>query len=66
MILTWLKDKLDDFKSWLRYDKPIQKFWKGTRDRVEAVIFCLMLLIVGIYSPRLLRQTIIDSLKHTK
>jgi len=65
MIRFWLADKFDDFKYWLR-DRPFKKLWHGFRDRVDAVIFCLMLLIVGIYSPRTLRRIMVDALNERK
>jgi hypothetical protein len=57
-----LKDKWQDFVYWYR-DKPFTKIWRGIKDRVDAFIFCFLLLLVGIYSPKALRKIMIDSLK---
>jgi hypothetical protein len=60
-----LRDKWFDLVYWCK-DRPLSKLWRGTKDRVDAFIFCFLLLLVGIYSPRALRQIMIDSLKDTK
>jgi hypothetical protein len=62
---TYLIDKWRDFKFWYD-DKPFSKFYRSIKDRFDAVIFCLLLLAVGIYSPRALRRIMIDSLRDTK
>ena len=64
-LTTWLSDRYNDFVFWYT-DKPFTKIWRGIKDRFDAVVFCLLLLAVGIYSTRALRQIMIDSLKDTK
>lgn len=66
MIHTWCRDKLDDLRYWIKHDRPLVKLWRGIKDRLDAVAFCLMLLVVGVYSPRILRKLIIDSINNTK
>jgi hypothetical protein len=63
--MSWLKARYEDFIFWCT-DKPFTKIWRGIKDRFDAVVFCLLLLAVGIYSPKELRKIIIDSLKDTK
>ena len=64
-LTTWLSDRYNDFVFWYT-DKPFTKIWRGIKDRFDAVVFCLLLLAVGIYSPRALRQIMIDALRDTK
>lgn len=64
-LTTWLSNKYEDFLFWYT-DKPFTKTWRGIRDRFDAVIFCLLLLAVGIYSPKTLRQVMIDAIRDTK
>lgn len=63
--MDWLRDRIDDVRFWWK-DRPIRKFWRGFKDRVDAFIFCIMLLVVGVWSPKLLRQLMIDALKDSK
>jgi len=63
--MLWLKDRYEDFIFWYT-DKPFTKIWRGIKDRFDALVFCLLLLAVGIYSPRALRQIMIDSLRDSK
>lgn len=65
-MFIWFKDKLTDFKFWWKYEHPFRNCWRGFKDRVDAVIFCIMLLIVGIYSPKTLRRIMIDALNEKK
>ena len=64
-LTTWLSNKYEDFLFWYS-DKPFANAWRGIRDRIDAAIFCLLLLAVGIYSPRTLRRIMIDAIKDTK
>jgi hypothetical protein len=64
-LTTWVLDKYDDVRFWWD-NKPIKRLWRGTRDRFDAAMFCILLLVVGIYSPRALRQIMIDALKDSK
>jgi hypothetical protein len=64
-LTTWVSEKYEDFVFWYT-DKPFTKVWRGTKDRFDAVVFCLLLLVVGIYSPKALRQIMIDALRDTK
>jgi len=59
--MIWLRYRWEDFLYWYS-DKPFTKIWQGTKDRVDAVIFCLLLLVVGIYSPKSLRSMMVDSI----
>jgi len=61
----WIIDKWNDFKWWY-VDNPYTKIWKGIKDRVDAFVFCSMLLIVGVCSPKTLRKLMVDSLRDTK
>ena len=64
-LTTWLSNRYEDFLFWYT-DKPFTKIWNGFRDRIDAAVFCLLLLVVGIYSPSTLRQVMIDALKDAK
>jgi hypothetical protein len=64
-LTTWLSNKYEDFIFWYS-DKPFSKIWNGITDRCHAVVFCLLLLLVGIYSPKALRKVMIDALRDTK
>jgi hypothetical protein len=64
-LTTWVSEKYEDFAFWWN-DNPFTKVWRGTKDRFDAAVFCLLLLAVGIYSPRALRQIMIDALRDTK
>jgi hypothetical protein len=63
--MQWLKDRAEDIAFWWSTN-PIKKLWRGMKDRFDAAIFCLLLLAVGIYSPRALRAIMVDSLKDSK
>ena len=64
-LITGVSLKYDDIRYWLS-NLSLRKAWQGVRDRFDAVIFCLLLLLVGIYSPKTLRAVMIDALKETK
>lgn len=64
-LTTWLLEKYEDFAFWWN-DNPFTKVWQGAKDRFDAAVFCLLLLAVGIYSPRALRQIMVDALKDSK
>jgi fumarate reductase subunit C len=61
MFIRWIEEKFDDLVYWWK-DRPFKRLWAATSDRISAVIFCLLLLIVGIYSPKVLRKVMRDSL----
>jgi hypothetical protein len=61
-LITWIIIKFEDLVFWYR-DRPFNKIWQGIKDRLDAVVFCLLLLVVGIYSPNTLRSIMIDALK---
>ena len=63
--MDWIRDRVEDLRFWWS-KKPLRKFARGFRDRVDAFFFCMMLLIVGIWSPRMLRRLMIDALKDNK
>ena len=63
--MNWIRNRYDDFIFWYT-DKPFTKVWHGIKDRFDATIFCLLLLAVGICSPKALRQIMVDSLRDTK
>lgn len=63
--MLWLKNRYEDFIFWYT-DRPFTKIWQAISDRFNAVVFCLLLLLVGICSPKALRKIMIDSLKDTK
>ena len=64
-MINWVVNKWQDFVYWY-CDKPFTKIWRGVKDRVDAFIFCTLMLIVGLYSPRALRRMMIDALKDSK
>jgi hypothetical protein len=64
-IKYWIIDRSYDFYWWIK-DRPFTRCWRGFKDRIDVVLFCLMLLIVGIYSPRSFRKLIIDSINNKK
>ena len=61
-LTTWVSERYEDFKFWYS-DRPYTKVWQGIKDRFNAIIFCLLLLMVGIYSPSALRKIMVDALK---
>ena len=65
LAMKWFSDRYDDFVFWW-VDRPYLKLWKAIVSRVDAFFFCLLLMAVGIYSPRSLRNMIIDSVKEHK
>jgi hypothetical protein len=65
LIKYWIIDRSYDVYWWIK-DRPFSKFWHGFKDRLDAVVFCLILLAVGIYSPRSFRKLIIDSINNKK
>ena len=64
--MNWFKNKCIDIKFWFKYDLSFKHIWAFFKDRIDAVFFCLMLLVVGIYSPRILRRLILDSTRDVK
>lgn len=65
MQVVWFKDRYDDFKFWLR-SRPFRRFSRAVKDRIDAFVFCFLLMIVGIYSPRQLRILMLDALREKK
>jgi hypothetical protein len=63
--MEWIRNRYDDFVFWW-VDRPFSKLWKAVVSRIDAFFFCLLLMVVGIYSPRSLRNMIIDSIKDKK
>jgi hypothetical protein len=62
---NWIIDLGYDIKWWYK-DRPFKKMYRSIADRVNAFFFCLMLMIVGIWKPRMLRNLMVDSLKDNK
>ena len=62
---NWLINTYDNIVFWW-VDKPYLKLWRAISERVEAVAFCLILLFLAIYSPKLLRHVILESTKDRK
>ena len=62
-IKNWIQDRKYDFYFWWD-NKPFKKIYNGVVDRFHAFIFCLLLLIVGVFSPKTLRKLMIDALDH--
>jgi hypothetical protein len=60
-LITWITNKFEDLAFWFR-DRPLTKIWQGIKDRFDAVIFCLLMLVVGIYSPETLRSMMLDAI----
>jgi hypothetical protein len=60
-IKYWIEDRTYDVYFWWQ-DKPIRKLWRGILNRVRAIWFCLLLLGVAVYSPKMLREVILNSL----
>ena len=65
LIKYWIIDRSYDVYWWIK-DRPVAGCWRGVKDRFDAVVFCLILLVVGIYSPRVFRKLIIDSINNKK
>jgi hypothetical protein len=61
----YLIDRYWDFRS-IRDRLTLRNIYNFFRDRVDAIVFCGLLLIVGIISPRQLRILMIDALKEKK
>ena len=64
-LTIWVSEKYEDFAFWWN-DNPFTKVWQGTKDRFDAAVFCLLLLAVGIYSPKALKKIMIDALRDSK